>query len=73
MRKLSITKLSDNAIKTRKFLSSMQGNIIEAKQLHKLVMSNLNCSLRTAQRVTTELYNSQQITAPVVYKITTNN
>lgn len=44
-----------------------------AKDLNQLAITTLGCSLRTAQRTIKELHNCQQVTLPVVYRITTNS
>lgn len=67
---ISTKDLSKNAQIIRESLKKNKNKLFFAKDLNQHVIKNLGCSLRTAQRVIKELHNSQQVTLPIVYRIT---
>lgn len=69
---ISIKDLSNNAKTLKAALKTKNNKILLAKDLNAFAIKELGCSLRTAQRTVKELYNCQQLTAPLVYKITIN-
>lgn len=69
-KRLSVKNLSTNARIIKIALTKMDGKLYEAKQINAFVIKELNCSIRTAQRVIKELQASKKISEPKAYKIT---
>jgi hypothetical protein len=72
-KRLSSKELSKNAVIVKSKLTKYNNKLISAVDMNKIVMNELNCSLRTAQRTLKELQLSKKLTAPKVYRVTLSN
>ena len=69
-KRLSSKELSKNAIIIKSKLAKYNNKLISAKEMNALVMRELNCSVRTAQRALKELQASKKLCLPKVYRVT---
>jgi len=69
-RKLKIKELSSNAIIIKDKLKKYDTKILTAQNLHSMIMKDLNCSLRTSQRVIKELVKAKKLSQPVTFRVT---
>lgn len=68
----SVKDLSPKAKMLKIALEKKQNKIFVAKDLNNFA-KNLGLSHRSAQRAIKELYETQQLTMPIVYRVTINS